>query len=253
MLLDSQQEKEEKIKGELPVEVVKKVNAADAVVNVIKNEIQSGHLKVGDKLPTEINMAKELQVNRSTLREGLRILSTFGLIESRQGEGTFVVDNRAKNFFEFMGYTPGRENSAKFLELRRILEVGNIVAVCEDITEEDLNKLEEMADIFNHPHELEEYVEADIAFHSYLIDKTDNDMLSQINKMIATLRRDMLTRLFQTEEGRSGVYGAHEKIIQALRSKDKTKCMNAVSTHIDETVVWVDDLYGDSVPAKRQD
>ena len=97
-----------------------RVCATDQVVNWVKSEIQSGRLRVGDKLPKEADMAEMLGVGRSSLREGMKILNTYGVVESRQGEGTFRVDHVAKNVFEFLGFLPNQENTAYFLELRRV-------------------------------------------------------------------------------------------------------------------------------------
>ena len=49
-------------------------------------------------------------VGRSSLREALKILNVYGVIESRHGEGTFIVDNRARNFFKFLGFERNKEN-----------------------------------------------------------------------------------------------------------------------------------------------
>lgn len=83
-----------------------RVSASDLVVNNIRSKIQRGELKVGDRLPVEADLARELNVGRSSLREGIKILTAYGVVESRQGEGTFITDNVASNFFEFIGLFP---------------------------------------------------------------------------------------------------------------------------------------------------
>ena len=80
---------------------VERVNATAQVVNTIKRMLQRGELKVGDRLPKEADLAIEIGVGRSSLREGMKILAAYGVVESRQGDGTFIVDNTAKNFFDF--------------------------------------------------------------------------------------------------------------------------------------------------------
>lgn len=119
-----------------------RVSASDLVVNNIRSKIQRGELKVGDRLPVEADLARELNVGRSSLREGIKILTTYGVVESRQGEGTFITDNVARNFFEYMGFFPSKENSEYLVELRRVIEVGNIAAIYDRVTPQQYDQLE---------------------------------------------------------------------------------------------------------------
>ncbi|PXW88147.1 regulatory GntR family protein [Streptohalobacillus salinus] len=68
----------------------KQNKAYENVLEKIKNYIERDHLKPGDRLPSEREMAEELQVSRSTIREGLRAIELLGMIETRRGEGTFL-------------------------------------------------------------------------------------------------------------------------------------------------------------------
>ena len=124
-----------------------RISATTQVVDAVRLAIQKGELKVGDKLPRESDMAEELGVGRSSLREGIKILNAYGIVESRQGEGTYIVDNSARNFFQFMGFFPSAENTINYLELRRTLEVGNIVSIYDKITCSELDALEKLVDI----------------------------------------------------------------------------------------------------------
>ena len=121
-----------------------RVSASDLVVNNIRSKIQRGELKVGDRLPVEADLARELNVGRSSLREGIKILTAYGVVESRQGEGTFITDNVARNFFEYMGFFPSKENSEYLVELRRVIEVGNIAAIYDRVTPQQYDQLEKL-------------------------------------------------------------------------------------------------------------
>lgn len=132
-----------------------RVSASDLVVNNIRSKIQRGELKVGDRLPVEADLARELNVGRSSLREGIKILTAYGVVESRQGEGTFITDNVASNFFEFMGFFPSKENTEYLIELRRVIEVGNIAAIYDRVTPQQYERLEKMVDVFDEEHTLD--------------------------------------------------------------------------------------------------
>lgn len=212
-----------------------RISASDLVVNSIRSKIQRGELKAGDRLPVEAELAKELNVGRSSLREGIKVLTAYGVVESRQGEGTFITDKVAQNFFEFMGFFSSKENNQHLLELRRVIEVGNIVAIYDRVTPQQYDQLEKLVNVFDEPHTIAEYVEADYEFHNTLIAITNNPMLIQINNMIAHMRRDMLYQLFLHEAIIQDARRAHHAIFDSLKAKDINACVEAVSDHIETT------------------
>lgn len=220
-----------------------RVSASDLVVNNIRNKIQRGDLKVGDRLPVEADLAKELNVGRSSLREGIKILTAYGVVESRQGEGTFITDNVARNFFEFMGFFPSKENSEHLIELRRVIEVGNIAAIYDHVTPEQYDELEKLVDVFDEVHTIDEYVEADYNFHNKLIEITGNPMLIQVNNMIAQMRLDLLYRMFSHPEIIQDARCAHRKIFNSLKAKDRNACISAVAAHIGTTKRLIESVY----------
>ena len=225
------------------MEKVERINATMQVVTSVKNAIQNGSLSVGNKLPREADMAKELGVGRSSLREGMKILAAYGVVESRQGEGTYIVDNRARNFFEFMGFLPSKENFEYFMELRRVLETGNIITIYDRLEEKEFEILEPLVEILDQRHPVDVYVEADRKFHTTLISYTQNPMIIQINNMISAMREDLLYNLFSHKEIVADARDAHRKIFEALKKRDLIACIDAVTMHIDTTKNRINRIY----------
>ena len=224
---------------------IQRVNATQQVVDVFKQAIKNGTLKTGDRLPNETEIAKELGVGRSSLREALKILAVYGVIESRHGEGTFIVDNRARNFFEFLGYDLSKKNMKEFMELRRVIEVGNIISICGILSKKELDYLESQVQVFEEKPErsISEYVIADKNFHAAMISYSHNKMLEYINNMITDFREDLLKRLFEHEAIVTDARIAHRRILEALKKGDQKKCIETVTSHIEITVKHVDNLY----------
>ena len=220
-----------------------RVSASDLVVNNIRSKIQRGELKVGDRLPVEADLARELNVGRSSLREGIKILTAYGVVESRQGEGTFITDNVARNFFEYMGFFPSKENSEYLVELRRVIEVGNIASIYDRVTPQQYDQLEKLVDVFDEEHTIDEYVEADYNFHNTLIEITGNPMLIQVNNMIAQMRRDLLYRMFSHPEIIQDARTSHRAIFNSLKAKDRNACISAVASHISTTRERIKNIY----------
>ena len=224
---------------------IQRVNATQQVVDAFRTAIQKGTFKTGDRLPNETEIAKELGVGRSSLREALKILNVYGVIESRHGEGTFIVDNRARNFFKFLGFERNKENIKEFMELRRVIEVGNIISICGKLSKKELDYLESQVKVFEDKpeHSIPEYVEADKNFHAAMISYSHNTMLEFINNMITDYRIDLLQRLFEHEYIVTDARVAHRSILEALKKGDVKRCIETVTKHIEITVKHVDSVY----------
>jgi GntR family transcriptional repressor for pyruvate dehydrogenase complex len=104
------------------------------IVGELKSIIKEEGIETGGKLPSERELAERLQAGRSTIREALRSLELLGLIETRRGEGTFLVDFRKHQLVEvlaaFIMQQPDSVSDVQ--ETRRIHETAAIIAVCND-------------------------------------------------------------------------------------------------------------------------
>ena len=100
----------------------------------LESIIKEEGIKTGGKLPSERELAERLQAGRSTIREALRSLELLGLIETRRGEGTFLVDFRKHQLVEvlaaFIMQQP--DSVIDVQETRRIHETAAIRTVCND-------------------------------------------------------------------------------------------------------------------------
>ena len=143
-----------------------------------------------------------------------------------------------------MGFLPSAENTMYYLELRRTIEVGNIVEVYDKISENELSALENQTEILKKKCPIEDYVEADKYVHQILISYTQNPMLIQINDMIADLRTSLLFQLFCQPQIVKDAYIAHRRIVQALRDQDLFACIKAVNDHLDTTEAHARNLSG---------
>lgn len=227
------------------MEKIHRINATEQVVDVFRDGIKNGTMKPGDKLPNETEIAKKLGIGRSSLREALKILTVYGVVESRHGEGTFIVDNRARKFFSLLGFEHNKENTKEFVELRKVIEVGNIISICGKLSEKQLAEVEVLVKVFEdkQKHTIDEYVQADADFHAKLISFSNNKMLIYINDMISDFREELLNRIFEYDNILNDARIAHRNILEALKKGDKAECIEAVTKHIDVTVDHINKVY----------
>src|SRR4051794_24398314 len=106
-----------------PFRVVDRSGLADQAVAQIERLIIEGRLEPGQKLPPERELGAKLGVSRPTLREAIRALTAMGLLESRQGDGTFVLDFEARPLLRPARLLLARKGGLDWLfEVREVLE-----------------------------------------------------------------------------------------------------------------------------------
>ncbi|HWE62412.1 MAG TPA: FadR/GntR family transcriptional regulator [Chloroflexota bacterium] len=109
------------------------------VVEQVRDLIETGQLKPGDKLPTERSLAEQLGVSRSSVREALSALEVLGVIQSRQGLGNYVAHNVSSDLpedqFESLILDGG---TLEIIEARQLFEPGVAALAARRRTEQDL-------------------------------------------------------------------------------------------------------------------
>jgi GntR family transcriptional repressor for pyruvate dehydrogenase complex len=125
---------------------IKKVSASEMVCETLQAQIASGALKIGDRLPSESDLASRFGVNRLTVRMALQKLNALGVLETRTGSGTYVIEFDFENYLheasKFYEQTGLLNNVCEF---RNHMEIECARLAMERATEEDLKKLEKLA------------------------------------------------------------------------------------------------------------
>ena len=94
-------------------------SVADNILSMITIEKR---FSVGDKLPNEIELSQELNVSRTTLREAIRILVAYDILEIRRGRGTYVTEKALKQPQDFEQLSAIKVNAKDLYEMRLIFE-----------------------------------------------------------------------------------------------------------------------------------
>ena len=146
---------------------VARQSVVDAVADRLRNEILSGRLRPGTRLPSERELSLALGVNRLTLRASLTRLEAMGLITTRHGAGTVVASWRERAGLEMLGTLvkglkladpAWHELVRSALELRRILSVEAVALAAERHTDEDIDAIATCVQV------LQEHVDDPVAF-----------------------------------------------------------------------------------------
>jgi len=215
---------------------VKKVRLSESVINVIKEMIAEDGFKPGDKFYSENELAKKLQVSRSSIREALRILEVTGRVSVKQGKGIFITDKQGQQFSEFSSWLKANEQSIRDnFEVRLIIEPKAAGHAAEKADKEDVVKMEKAFDRFvDFARELnvEEAIVCDGKFHRLLAEATKNKTLYVLMKaMIMNLPNGWISSLYTPGRIEQTVE-EHNDILQAIKKQDKLGAENAMTRHL---------------------
>lgn len=204
------------------------------VVEFFKTALAEGRIKIGDRLPPERELAEMLNTGRSSLREAIRILSAYGIVEARQGEGTFVTDKFIENVFDFLGFTnvTDKQNFADLMKMRELFEVGSVDMIFPNLTETDLAAFEYLIDCMDKAATHEEKAEYDVAFHERLIECTHNAIFIRVYKMLLKLIYIMIDDLFHHKAVQKQASIDHRTILDAIKAGDRERMRSALGAHV---------------------
>lgn len=210
-------------------------SAVDAVVRQIREFIADSGLKVGDNLPTERDLCLRYNASRNTVREAMRILKAYGMVDVRPKIGATITDNRMARAFELLSFNTMEVSRKTFTDVqafRDLLEVGSADQILARISDADLEELyainRRLADI----HDLQEASEVDFSFHVRLISILDNAAIMDVYQVmkpvvLRIMQKGKTRRTFMTE-----TYSEHLGVIDALAARDRLAFQYRLRSHL---------------------
>ncbi|MFE5618381.1 FadR/GntR family transcriptional regulator [Streptomyces sp. NPDC056524] len=192
-----------------------RTSLVDSVVEQLREQLRQGEWAVGDRIPTEHELAEQLGVGRNTVREAVRVLVHAGLLASRQGNGTFVRST-ADPAAVLRGVR--HAGARDVLELRVALEAeaARLAAVRRDT--HDLLRLR--AALTTLREEGDRDADADLAFHLAVVAATHNTAFSEVYRFFSTQVHEVLVEALGDREMPPVDIDAHEALIAAIESGD---------------------------------
>lgn len=206
--------------------VPRRVSAMEAVFSHLRGAIERGEYAVGDKLPSEAELCRTLEVSRPVLREALRALQAMGLTVSKSGKGTFVMANTVED------PTFGDYAASDLLEVRRHVEIPVAGYAALRRTPEDLDHLGHLLDRMERETDTTAWVAMDTVFHLAVAEASGNPVFRRVIEEI----RDALARqsTFLNELGgrREQSNCEHRAILEALVDGSEHDAVEAMSHHL---------------------
>ena len=216
----------------------------EEVVNQVRDQLAGGELVPGERLPSERELARQLNVSRSALREGLRTLEIAGIVELRKGRtgGAFITRGNPKVVSDSMAdlLRLGDVSWTDLTEARIWIEEIIVRVACERATPEDHAALEEnirqAMELFEKG-QLMKKTEVLIEFHNILARATGNPVLVMVTRMLTDTLR-YFTRRLGSETTRA-VFRSRRRFMKAFVARN----VDAAVKEMERNLIKVHRLY----------
>jgi len=200
-----------------------------AIVQRIREAMERGDLRRGDRLPSEQELCEELGASRIAVREALKILEALGAVEIRQGSGTYIPKEPKSPIIDplqFMLFL-GDAHPEHVKELRFMVELGFSRIAQRKITQEGLRALERNLRALEEAYRAGEVtLELDLSFHYLILEATGNPLIVQLGKAILGLFHDSIEAGIR--EHPEAPLQHHRLIFEAIKSRDPKKLEEAL-------------------------
>jgi len=215
------------------------LKSSEWVRNELKREIAEGRVRPGDKLPSVVELAERFGVGRSTVREALSALKAVGMLDIRQGGGTYVrarePDPASPPLAEWIA---NADSLLQLVEVRRVLETGNASLAarhCTDADEADLRAaVDRMREVIADEVAGEQ---ADTAFHLRLAEATHNPLLIELTRSLSTqlhhhMRHTRAAWFYADRRSAEQLLEEHAGIVQAVLERDENLAAERMNQHL---------------------
>ena len=229
-----------------PVKPKSAKKLSQKIVDKLIEDIQSGKLPVGEKLPTELKLIEQFEVSRSVIREVITELRSLGFVETRHGIGTFVKENVPEQSFLLSTANLEMINDViALLELRLSLESEAVFLACERRKPQNIKKMKAALDDFElhiSSSENDATVKADFDFHTAIAEASYNqyfvDFLKYLGEKIIprarlkSIQQDPVNR----EEYLKAIHHDHMNIFNAIVDQDGLLARQMMRAHLSKSI-----------------
>ncbi len=219
-----------------PVDLGRREPISLEVARRLLDYLLSGQIAPGDRLPSERQLTHDLGVGRSAVREAITALALLGLVEVRQGDGTYLrrIDTGLPTHKIEWGLLLGLRRTRDLVEARRHLEIvvaGLAASRRDEAAVRELRALyAEMEAASGDP---DRFVAADVAFHLRIAEATGNEILARMLASIGQLLSDWIARVMRNPESFAPSLAEHRVVLKAIASGNAPAAETAMAAHME--------------------
>lgn len=216
------------------VDPIKREPVATQIARRLVEIILSGEIEPGARMPSERQMAEAFGVGRSAMREALKALSLIGLVEVRQGDGTYLRKADSALLPEVIewGLLLGEPRTMDLVEARQEIEIVLAGFAAQRRTAEDIGHLEELLEKMRATPSPTTFVDNDVAFHLAVAEAARNSALRDIHSSIQALLRAWILRVISSGDTMLPSYEEHVPIYESIAAGDPDSARSAMASHM---------------------
>lgn len=216
-------------------EPIKKNSLVIELTRRLLDYIFSGSIQPGEKLPTERQLQEALNVGRSSIREAIKVLNVLGILEVRQGDGTYLTKSDSGFLLESIewGLLLGEKNVMDVIEARKEIEITVAKFAAERCTQEEIKELLAILEKLERS-SFNDFVELDVAFHLKLADMAKNSVFKNMLISIQSLLRTWIKLVINEADNTDFSYSDHLNIYLAVSKKDQHEAEHAMRAHMED-------------------
>lgn len=226
----------------MPLKKVKQKTVVDQVMDQIKELISSGEYKPGDKIPTEMELAKDFGLGRSSIREAIKIFNYLGVLESRAAIGT-IVRERSQISTEALTWSLllGDDEFEEMVDLRGAIELRCMCKVSTSVKNKDqeaidlINRLEDIVDTMKTAAEKKDYSkisDLDLNFHLLIIESAGNELFNSLYETLKAFLKEEVETTNLNYQNPEEIWQEHRKLLDALKSGDNQIILVEYENHL---------------------
>lgn len=196
----------------------------EEIADVIRERILKGEYDIGEKIK-ENQIATELRVSRTPIREAFKLLENEGLIDYIPNRGCFAK-----------GFT--KQDVEDIYKVREALEVLAVSWAVERMTDEDIDQLEEQSELmefYTRKADTKKVLELNTDFHDIIYKSTGSRFLAQVLRSYKEYLDKTRKSIFYNQEFLDHIQEEHIFILNAIKNKDKDLAVAAISNHLNES------------------
>lgn len=228
--------------------IIKTPGLTEQVTDYLKSQILEGRWVPGNKIDSENKLTQELGISRASVRSGIKQLEAIGILECRQGKGTFVRAIPAKNISQKLNQLyQENKDMHDLLEYRMIVESESCRLAAERMTEYDLSELENIYNrmiaeyLKKEKRSSNTFAETDFGFHKCIYRATGNTLILESLKRISA-ETEKYQRQFNTDYLSERAVHYHGEILKAFRERDGERASDQMRKHLSLVIKEYDKL-----------
>jgi GntR family transcriptional repressor for pyruvate dehydrogenase complex len=224
------------------LEPIEQKTTTELVAQRLVALLSDGTLKPGDKLPPERELAQQLNVSRTTVREALKLMTLSGLLKAKRGDGTYV----RQEFTSFLSQQIewpvllSLHELDMIVEVREGLEVKAARLAAERATPEEIERIgvfQQLLEIKGR--DIERETDLDMEFHHAIADASHNELLRRLMLSLQNILRQYIALSNQMTDRLETTIAEHQAIYEGIKAKDPGAAERAMIEHLAMGKTWI--------------